>query len=110
MNTLDIILINTISYMTGIFTGLLVSYKLRSNKNIKKDDDNNDNNNNNINSDKSATKEKRIVEREYHDNHTDKYRSPLQTSMPYPSAPPPPLALNPEYMNDKSKKITITTE
>ena len=104
MDTLDIILINTISYMTGIFTGLVISYKLRSNKNCNKNNNNNNNNNNN--------EEKRIVEREYHEDHTDKYRSPLQTALTYPSAPsaPPPLALNPEYMNDKSKKITITTE
>ena len=87
--------------MTGIFTGLVVSYKLRSNKNCNKNKDKNNNNNNN--------EEKRIVEREYHEDHTDKYRSPLQTALTYPSAPPP-LALNPEYMNDKSKKITITTE
>jgi len=100
MNTLDIILINTISYMTGIFTGLLISYKLRSNKNCNRDKNINNSNNN---------EEKRIVEREYHEDHTDKYRSPLQTALTYPSAPPP-LALNPEYMNDKSKKITITTE
>ena len=36
MDTLDIILINTISYMSGIFTGLVISYKLRSNKNCNK--------------------------------------------------------------------------
>ena len=101
MNTLDIILINTISYMTGIFTGLVISYKLRTNKNCNKNNNNNNNNNN---------EEKRIVEREYNDGNTDKYKSPLQTALTYPSAPPPPLALNPEYMNDKSKKITITTE
>ena len=97
MDTLDIILINTISYMTGIFTGLVVSYKLIKNKNCNK----NNNNNNN--------EEKRIVKREYNHENTDKYRSPLQTALTYPSEPPP-LALNPEYMNDKSKKITITTE
>ena len=106
MNTLDIILINTISYMTGIFTGFVISYKLRSNKNCNKNNNKNNNNNNNNNN----NEEKRIVEREYnqHEN-TDKYRSPLQTALTLPSAPPP-LALNPEYMNDKSKKITITTE
>ena len=106
MNTLDIILINTISYMTGIFSGLVISYKLRSNKNCNKNKNNNNNNNNN------NKEEKHIVEREYNDGNTDKYRSPLQTALTYPSAPsaPPPLALNPEYMNDKSKKITITTE
>lgn len=81
--------------MTGIFTGLVISYKLRSNKNCNK------NNNNEV---------KRIVEREYHDDHTDKYISPLQTALTCPPSAPPPLALNPEYMNDKSKKITITTE
>ena len=102
MDTLDIILINTISYMTGIFTGLVISYKLRSNKNCNKNNKNNNNNN----------EEKRIVEREYHGDHTDKYRSPLQTALTYPSAPsaPPPLALNPEYTNDQKQKITITTE
>ena len=47
MNTLDIILINTISYMTGIFTGLVVSYKLRSNKNCNKNNNNNNNNTDN---------------------------------------------------------------
>jgi len=104
MDTLDIILINTISYMTGIFTGLVVSYKLRTNKNCNKSNNNNNNNNNNDNNE-----EKRIVEREYNHENTDKYRSPLQTVLTYPSAPPP-LALNPEYMDDKSKKITITTE
>ena len=32
MNTLDIILTNTISYMTGIFTGLFISYYIKENK------------------------------------------------------------------------------
>ena len=103
MDTLDIILINTISYMSGIFTGLVISYKLRSNKNCNREKDKKNN---------KGKEETRIIEREYHEPDTNKYRSPLQTALTYPSAPsaPPPLALNPEYMNDKSKKITITTE
>jgi hypothetical protein len=100
MDTLDIILINTISYMSGIFTGLVISYKLRSNKNCNREKDNN----------KDNKEETRIIEREYHETDTNKYRSPLQTALTYPSAPPPPLSLNPEYTNEKQKKITITTE
>ena len=102
MSTLDIILINTISYMSGIFTGLVISYKLRSNKNCNKKKENPINN----------KEETRIIEREYHEPDTNKYRSPLQTALTYPSAPsaPPPLSLNPEYTNDQKKKITITTE
>ena len=106
MDTLDIILINTISYMSGIFTGLIISYKLRSNKKCNKEKDNNKDNN------KDNKEETRIIEREYHEPDTNKYRSPLQTALTYPSAPsaPPPLALNPEYTNENKKKITITTE
>ena len=99
MNTLDIILINTISYMSGIFTGLVISYKLRSNKKCNKNKDNN----------KDNKEETRIIEREYYEADTNKYKSPLQTALTYPSAPPP-LSLNPEYTNDQKKKITITTE
>ena len=101
MDTLDIILINTISYMSGIFTGLIISYKLRSNKkcNREKNKDNN----------KDNKEETRIIEREYYEADTNKYKSPLQTALTYPSAPPP-LSLNPEYTNDQKKKITITTE
>ena len=100
MDTLDIILINTISYMSGIFTGLVISYKLRSNKNCNREKDKENN---------KGKEETRIIEREYHEPDTNKYRSPLQTALTYPSAPPP-LALNPEYTNDQKKKITITTE
>ena len=32
MNTLDVILTNTISYMTGILTGLFVSYYIKERK------------------------------------------------------------------------------
>ena len=90
MNTLDIILTNTISYMLGIFTGMFVSYYVK-NKEQKKDND--------------------VKEKEYDDD-TDKYTSPIQTAMAYPSAPPTPLALNPSINPEYSgnKKITITTE
>ena len=90
MNTLDIVLTNTISYMLGIFTGMFVSYYVK-NKEQKKDND--------------------VKEKEYDDD-TDKYTSPIQTAMAYPSAPPTPLALNPSINPEYSgnKKITITTE
>tara|TARA_B100000989_G_scaffold188831_1_gene142182 strand:- start:7545 stop:7817 length:273 start_codon:yes stop_codon:yes gene_type:complete len=90
MNTLDIVLTNTISYMLGIFTGMFVSYYVK-NKEQKKDND--------------------VKEKEYDDD-TDKYTSPIQTAMAYPSAPPTPLALNPSVNPEYSgnKKITITTE
>ena len=94
MNTLDILLLNTISYMTGVFTGLIVSYKLISPKNKKN---------------KDIIKEELLIETEYQGNDTNKYRSPLHTSLTYPSAPPP-LALNPEYTNENKKKFTITAE
>ena len=99
MYTLDIILINTISYMSGIFTGLVISYKLRSNKKCNREKENN----------KDNKEETRIIEREYYEPDTNKYKSPLQTALAYPLAPPP-LSLNPEYTNDQKKKITITTE
>ena len=91
MNTLDIILTNTISYMAGIFTGMFISYYVKERK--KKD-------------------EKNIKEKEYDDTNTDKYVSPIQTAMAYPSAPPTPLALNPATNPDyvEKKTITITTE
>ena len=94
MNTLDIVLTNTISYMLGIFTGMFISYYVKD-KDKKKGND---------------VKEK---EKDYDDdNNTDKYTSPIQAAMAYPSAPPTPLALNPcvnpEYSGNK--KITITTE
>ena len=91
MNTLDIILTNTISYMAGIFTGMFISYYVKERK--KKD-------------------EKNIKEKEYDDTNTDKYVSPIQTAIAYPSAPPTPLALNPATNPDyvDKKTITITTE
>ena len=94
MNTLDVILTNTISYMTGILTGLFVSYYIKERK--KKE---------------GRIKEGPIKEKEYDDN-TDKYTSPIQTAMAYPSAPPTPLSLNPATNPDyvEKKTITITTE
>jgi peptide subunit release factor 1 (eRF1) len=90
MNTLDVILTNTISYMTGILTGLFVSYYIKERK----------------------KKEEQIKEKEYDDNITDKYSSPIQTALAYPSAPPTPLSLNPATNPDyvEKKTITITTE
>lgn len=89
MNTLDIILTNTISYMTGILTGLFVSYYIGERK----------------------KKEEQIKEKEY-DSNTDKYTSPIQAAMAYPTAPPTPLSLNPATNPDyvEKKTITITTE
>jgi len=89
MNTLDIILTNTISYMTGILTELFVSYYIGERK----------------------KKEEQIKEKDY-DSNTDKYTSPIQAAMAYPTAPPTPLALNPCANPDyvEKKTITITTE
>ena len=91
MDTLDVILTNTISYMAGIFTGLFVSYYIKERK--KKDN-------------KVKGKEKD------YDSNTDKYSSPIQTAQAYPSAPPTPLSLNPLANPDyiEKKKIIITTE
>ena len=92
MDTLDVILTNTISYMAGIFTGLFVSYYIKERK----------------------KKENKVQEKEkdYDSNITDKYSSPIQTALAYPSAPPTPLSLNPAANPDyiEKKKIIITTE
>ena len=87
MDTLDVILTNTISYMAGIFTGLFVSYYIKERK----------------------KKENKVLEKEY-DNNTDKYTSPIQTAMAYPSAPPTPLSLNPSANHEyiENKKIITT--
>ena len=95
MDTLDVILTNTISYMAGIFTGLFVSYYIKERK--KKE---------NKVQGKDVEKEK-----DYDSNITDKYSSPIQTALAYPSAPPPMSlnpATNPDYI--EKKIITITTE
>ena len=90
MDTLDVILTNTISYMAGIFTGLFVSYYIKERK----------------------KKENKVQEKDYDGNNTDKYTSPVQTALAYPSAPPTPLSLNPSANPDyiDKKKIIITTE
>ena len=81
MNGLDIVLINVISYLGGILSGIYIHYKMPKNK--KKEDN---------------IKEKELI---------DKYESPVITATPIqqviPSAPPP---INPSL----SKRITITTE
>ena len=80
MNGLDIILINVITYLGGILSGIYIHYKMTKNK--KKEHD---------------YKEKDII---------NTYESPVITATPIqqviPSAPP----LNPSL----SKRITITTE
>ena len=81
MNGLDIILINVISYLGGILSGIYIHHKMSKNK--KKEDN---------------IKEKELI---------DKYESPVISATPIqqviPSAPPP---INPSL----SKRITITTE
>ena len=81
MNGLDIILINVISYLGGILSGIYIHHKMSKNKN--KEDN---------------IKEKELI---------DKYESPVIAATPIqqviPSAPPP---INPSL----SKRITITTE
>ena len=83
MNGLDIILINVISYLGGILSGLYIHHKISKNKDIKKE---------------KINKEKEII---------DKYESPIITATPIqqviPSAPPP---LNPSL----NKRIIISTE
>ena len=88
MDYFDIILLNIISYMSGVFTGILIYYKTNyKNKYKNKDND-----------------EK--LETDF-DNNIDKYHSPNFASLP--SAPAFHVSsqpLNPEY----KKKITVTTE
>ena len=80
MNGLDIVLINVISYLGGILSGIYIHYKMSKNK---KEHD---------------IKEKELI---------DKYESPVVTATPIqqviPSAPPP---LNPTL----NKRIIISTE
>ena len=81
MNGLDIVLINVISYLGGILSGIYIHHKMSKNK--KKEHD---------------YKEKDII---------NSYESPVVAATPIqqviPSAPPPQ---NPSL----SKRITITTE
>tara|TARA_Y100000389_G_C17402370_1_gene486064 strand:+ start:1118 stop:1414 length:297 start_codon:yes stop_codon:yes gene_type:complete len=98
MNGLDIVLINVISYLGGILSGLYIHHKMQKSKKCSKD-----------NSDKKNVDEEYDV--------TQVYNSPvLASAIPntIANAPPP---MNPNYMNSNSnsnsslqKRITITTE
>ena len=96
MNGLDIVLINIISYLGGILSGLYIHNKMDKSKKSTRD-----------NEDKKAGENKKI-DKEY--DVTQVYNSPILGGAPMPSAPPP---MNPNYMNNDSpmkKRITITTE
>ena len=80
MNGLDIVLINVISYLGGILSGIYIHHKMNKNK---------------YNSDKSENPDKEF-------DVTDKYQSPVLAATAIPSAPP----MNPNLQ----KRITITTE
>tara|TARA_Y100000022_G_C13062629_1_gene289639 strand:- start:236 stop:526 length:291 start_codon:yes stop_codon:yes gene_type:complete len=96
MNGLDIVLINIISYLGGILSGLYIHNKMDKSKKSTRD-----------NGDKDSGENKK-VDKEY--DVTQVYSSPVLGGAPMPSAPPP---MNPNYMNSESpmkKRITITTE
>ena len=96
MNGLDIVLINIISYLGGILSGLYIHNKMDKSKKSTRD-----------NEDKKIGEDKK-QEKEY--DVTQVYNSPVLGGAPMPSAPPP---MNPNYMNSESpmkKRITITTE
>ena len=96
MNGLDIILINVISYLGGILSGIYIHHKMKSKKCSK---------------DKNEGEDKDKDKEEY--DVTQVYNSPvLASAIPntIANAPPP---MNPNYMNSNSslqKRITITTE
>ena len=96
MNGLDIVLINVISYLGGILSGLYIHHKINKSKKCSKDKKNED---------EDKEKEEYDV--------TQVYNSPvLASAIPntIANAPPP---MNPNYMNSNSslqKRITITTE
>jgi hypothetical protein len=100
MNGLDIVLINVISYLGGILSGLYIHHKINKSKKCSKDKNNED-----------EGKEKENKEYDV----TQVYNSPvLASAIPntIANAPPP---MNPNYMNSNSnsslqKRITITTE
>ena len=90
METLDIILTNVISFMSGIFVGYFLNYKMYNHKN--------------------TDMEEKIIEKEFDKTKVEKYESPIQT---LPTAPPFPVqafALNPECNQPKVNKITLTSE
>jgi len=85
MNGLDIVLINVISYLGGILSGIYINHKMNKNKKENKDNHN---------------KEK--------DSDGEKYNSPiLAAAYPPPTAPP----MNPNFsQNTIQKRFTITAE
>ena len=91
METLDIILTNVISFMSGIFLGYFLNYKMYNKNN--------------------TDMEEKIIEKEFDKTKkVEKYESPVQT---LPTAPPFPVqafALNPECNQPKVNKITLTSE
>ena len=88
METLDIILTNVISFMSGIFVGYFLNYKMYNKNN--------------------TDMEEKIIEKEFDKPKAEKYESPIQT---LPSAPPvQAFALNPEFQQPKINKITLTSE
>ena len=96
MNGLDIVLINVISYLGGILSGIYIHHKM--NKNKKHNNDNKKNDNDNLEKDFDS----------------QKYESPILSAMAVPSTPvasAPPIipnyTLNPNSLN---KRIIITTD
>ena len=84
MEILDVILTNIVSYMGGILTGLFISYKIKHNK--EKDNNIKDNR-----------------ELDYIDNNIN--NTPIPSAPAYPVTPPP-VSLNPEYVNSNQKPVT----
>ena len=96
MNGLDIVLINVISYLGGILSGIYIHHKMNKNKKYNNDNKKNDNDN---------------LEKDFD---SQKYESPILSAMAVPSTPvasAPPLnsnySLNPNSLN---KRIIITTD
>lgn len=88
MNGLDIVLINVISYLGGILSGIYIHHKMNKSKRQNKDKDN----------DRKKEKDFDVAE---------KYQSPILAATAYPTAPP----MNPNIsQNTLQKRITITTE
>ena len=87
MNGLDIILINVISYLGGILSGIYIHHKMNKNKKSYKE--------------KDKDKDIDII---------DKYSSPIISATPAPILPDP-IPSAPPYQNPNlNKRIVITTE
>ena len=93
MNGLDIVLINVISYLGGILSGIYIHHKMSKNK--KQNQSN-------------PTKEKeKTIDKEKDFDVVEKYNSPILAATAYPSAPP----MNPNFShNTMQKRFTITAE